>query len=349
MTTESSPLLRAPAAYPASQNADRSGWLIAFGIFDVLVGLSLWLLAAFTVFTVLTAAGNPQLRGQIVSIVPVILLYGGMGTAWIVLGVASAMKRNWARLSLLVIGWAWLVFGVLITLAFALFGSALFQQSARQVPNADPTIWKFALIFTVIFCVIFMVALPLVFVFFYSRPSVKATCTAHVSGYQPSSRPVFLNVLAAWFFFVAASLAWSLITTRRLPVFGVMLPHILSVAYVVASFFVYFFGGWAFLKRRTAGFWVMLTYSVFSLLSMIVTLFVFRDVREMLRLMEFTPAEMEGVEKMAGFMAVFGVFTILLQISLIGVIWWSKRYFTPSQAGTQFSASLPVVSESKSV
>jgi F0F1-type ATP synthase membrane subunit c/vacuolar-type H+-ATPase subunit K len=349
--TPETPCLQPPPApvYVSSPHPDRSGWLIAFGILQVLGGLFFWLMAAFmlamwpSMAKQQAATGRPE-----ISIFPVLFMYGGLGTFWIVMGIASAMKKNWARLTLLVISWAWLGVGVLATIGFALFGSTTFQEAARQTPNADPNAWKVMLVVMVIFSTIFMVALPLVLIFFYSRPSVKATCTWMVAGYRPSSRPLLLNIMAGYYFFAAASTAFSLFTTPRMPVFGIVLPRMLTIAFFLLTAVIHAFGGWAFLKRVVAGWWVMVAYAVFSLLSAMVT-FMLKSPLEVYREMEIPAKTLAQMQRDPAFLVAILTLSIALLAANLVALWWAKRYFGPAAPPPSFSESLPPLPESNPV
>src|SRR5262245_14827909 len=107
--TPETPYLQPPPAPPVhtSQHPDRSGWLIAFGLLHVLFGVFLGLLAAFTAIALTGALKNRPSNQPEISVLPVLFMYGGLGTFWIAMGIASAMKKNWARLTLLVVSGTW--------------------------------------------------------------------------------------------------------------------------------------------------------------------------------------------------------------------------------------------------
>ena len=94
---------------------DRKAGLVFFGMLQITVGGIVGLLALFQTLmitgagSIMEEAGAPSVTG---------LVWFAMGfllpaaAAFIALGVGSIMARRWARALSLVVGWIWLVYGI---------------------------------------------------------------------------------------------------------------------------------------------------------------------------------------------------------------------------------------------
>jgi hypothetical protein len=157
------------------QHIDRRGWLVFFGVAEMLLG-ALFLAAA----AVLLAGGPPP--GEFAE--------GSFPTAYfsafylilagffIAMGIGSAAVRQWARTVMTAASWFWLITG---TLAF--FGAAVLLP--RALPEFFPpggVEYQAVMGTVVVFAFLFLVAAPLALVLFYSGKHVKATFTRRHPG-----------------------------------------------------------------------------------------------------------------------------------------------------------------------
>jgi hypothetical protein len=151
---------------------DRSGGLVAFGILELLFGL-----ACLGFVALLFLAGPPpNSPSPRPNIVPAALTYLVLAVVFFFLGVGSIRVRRWARTLSLIVGWFWLLVGVVGGVFLIFFMPRLFAALPRA--HAQPgaraaatgclaTVWG-----------IFLVLLPIGFVLFYGSRNVRATCEA---------------------------------------------------------------------------------------------------------------------------------------------------------------------------
>jgi len=169
-----------PAPYP-----DRRGWLIAFGVVEILIAAVSLLVLALEVFAMLSL--NPENLPQHGSLSPTAALaigavfYGLSAALFLTVGVGSIRRENWARITMLVVSGLWLGLGVLGTLIVGLMLRKVQQQMIVLEGSYLPASALFGAVGFV------MIVMPAVFLIFYSRNSVKAACYGrkHFSPTEP--------------------------------------------------------------------------------------------------------------------------------------------------------------------
>jgi hypothetical protein len=150
------------------QFIDRRGWLIFFGIAEMLLG------AVFLVAAVTLGIGGPP-SGELTDnsfpvgyFVVFYLLFAGFFFA---MGIGSAAVRSWARSIMVTASWFWLMSG---TLAF--FGAAvLLPRALPEFFTVGSVEYGSVLGTIIVLALLFLVAAPLILVLFYSGKNVKAT------------------------------------------------------------------------------------------------------------------------------------------------------------------------------
>jgi hypothetical protein len=314
---------------PEPQSKDRRGWLIAFGVIEILLAAVALLFAVFTALVLRPQGPTPAqpsgiTTGSILFAVSIYLLVGGV---LLLLGIGSCLARNWARIGMIVVSSFWLAFGLVASLLVLLVFPAslqMAQQQGRELPAG------FALGFTVVFFLItsvFLVALPAIFLFFYTRKSVRETCMAR-SGYAPgaSSRPVAVWLLLANYGVAFLAIPYLLFFGRNHLVFGVVLPrpatiavHLVSLA-VVALILL-----WLYQCRRR-GWMLALGYQLFWLVSYCVTILMYPDMTQAYLEMGYSPAEVAGMG--AGRVLLLTQLVMLIFAGAVtGLIAYAGRYF----------------------
>lgn len=107
-----------------------------------------------------------------------------LGGIFAAAGIGSIQARNWARILMIVLSSLWLAFGTLGTVGVIVIMPLMMRQQEtilRQNPAAQagqlpPNFMTIIMVISIIFQVFIMVLLPLIFLLFYTRKNVKATC-----------------------------------------------------------------------------------------------------------------------------------------------------------------------------
>lgn len=209
-----------PVALP-----DRSTGLLVFGILTILLGGICGLVVVFLFASQAMIQRDPALAD------PRALWYSGifylgLSVAFVWLGIGSILARRWARALLVVLCGSWTAIGLVSLAAMAVVMPGIL--SSTPSPNgpmtsaAVTTILAISLTFS---AVIFLI-IPGGWTFFYSRPSVRATCETRDPVTRWTDRcPLPVLAVVLWVAFgVPAFLAAPLAGMAVLPLFG----HILT-------------------------------------------------------------------------------------------------------------------------
>jgi hypothetical protein len=310
-----------------SQLPDRSGFLIAFGIIEALIGL-------FFILIIVMMAG---MRGMIANapnakdlppnfMLSIVMVYGTMAAVFFVMALGSILRRNWGRIFALIVSWFWLGVGVI-----AVLGSALIMpQTMRTMPQAPnaPQVNVGAVVgIAIIIMTIFMVAMPLLFVIFYSRPSVKATCLRG-SGITESKFPGVIAALMAWYGLSFIAMFYSLASSKLSPLFGIVLPFWASKAYVITVILLLGYIVYGLHKRERLAWNVALGFTLFTGLSWLVTMYA-GDLMDTYRRMGMTERELESFTRMPAIMGFIKAVSFASLLGQLALLWFAKKYFDP--------------------
>lgn len=171
MTT---PPVVAPPTVVAPQEPDRSGWLIGFGIFELLIACMIFGVLAILLLSLLITTRIPNHQAMpIRMVIQAVMTYVGIFAFFIVMGIGSIKARRWARSLMVAVSWLWLIGGVFGILMYAYMLPRALRQTGPELPQSV------ALIMTVIMLVFMfgaLVLLPGIMLIFYRSQSVKATC-----------------------------------------------------------------------------------------------------------------------------------------------------------------------------
>lgn len=324
MTTPQPPL---PPTAP--EHPDRSGFLIAFGVLETLIGIFFLVIIAFMGAMRGMIANAPNAKDMPPNIMlSVIVVYGGLAAVFFAMAVGSFARRNWGRILCLVISWLWLGCGALgVLLSAVVMPQAL--RNTPQPPNAPPMNLGAVMAVMVTMMMIFMVALPLVFVLFYSRPSVKATCIRN-SGGKPSNFPAVVGVLIAWYGVTALSTLFVLMRPRGSMFMGIVIGPVAAKIYAVVVIALCVYLIYAFYKREPMGWKAAVGFAVFSFLSTALAFFV-GDTIAKYRQMGMTEQELEGITRAPMMMPLIKVFTLIFGAVHLVLLIVAKKYFVSTR------------------
>jgi hypothetical protein len=154
---------------------DRKVGLVLFGILWILFGLGQGGMALLMIVgAVAGAAGSQAGALPMRMMVPIALLYLGIGAGFITLGIGSIMLRRWARALILALSWMWLITGVLsVTVLLVLMPKMLDSLPPEQAAVKPFMIGCMAVTFG-----LFFILVPGLAILFYRGRNVKATVEA---------------------------------------------------------------------------------------------------------------------------------------------------------------------------
>lgn len=317
---------------------DRGGWLVAFGVFEILLGTSSLLMGAFALMSLQFSRPSPATGVpagvHTAGIAFVAGFYVVIAAFFVVAGIGSILRRNWARILMLIGSSVWLLFGVLGTLFFFfLFPKIVAVQ--HPVPPSAQHVQRVVMGGMVLMAVVFGILLPLAFLIFYSRRSVKATCLARegtLAVVDASSRklPVPVIVLIIWEATAAVS-AWVVIFSpmQVTSLFGYIVRGWPVIALMLAFSVLSAASAWLIYKMQLAGWTIALWKLLFFGASAGVSL----ATGSMSRLfveMSQTQAQEQFAQWFPQFLTVIMVASLVLCAAYLVLLIYSRRFFLPA-------------------
>jgi len=320
-------------ATPTTPYPDRRGWLIAFGVIEILIAVFSLLVLVLEVFAVLSL--HPESLPQQGSISPTAAMvigavfYGVIAALFLTVGVGSIRCENWARITMLVVSGLWLGFGILGTLMISL----MLPTILRQQPGI--ALESRHLVVTVMFGVMgfFMILLPAVFLIFYSRKSVKATCLKAEHGPAPAGTevpraktPVAVVVLAVWLGLGAlAVVAYPI--ARATVVFGRVLHGPPALGVLLASSVLSGYAAWSIYRRRFVGWALALFIVVFGSASWVTTI-ARHSLLDLNREMGLNEQQMRIYQQFPLMLTIMETVSLVVLVGLLVFILYCKKYFS---------------------
>ncbi|MBZ5671609.1 MAG: hypothetical protein LAO04_18010 [Acidobacteriia bacterium] len=326
-----------PASVPVAYKS-RRGWLIAFGVTEILVACFFLLLILLTLIVFrMPSTHKPPPQTPISSAVLMAIAgvqYGIIAGVFLIAGIGSIRCRNWARILMLAVSGFWLVIGVLSTVVLAVFLPTIREQAGVPPPEGLDVVYMSI----ITLMVIVMVLLPVVFLFFYSRKSVRATCLAQAARHvlpplagavQTSSPPIPVLILALWSA-VAGVGAVAYLVMRVAIVFGVVLHGIAAFSVMLTSSALFAYSAWSIYRQKLIGWKIALFNAGFWMFSMLVTFARHPDPEKLYREMGNSEALQmyQQIPQLSYF--VFSMCTLIM-IALLVLLVYTRKFFHPEQ------------------
>ncbi|HLP78029.1 MAG TPA: hypothetical protein VK327_14055 [Candidatus Paceibacterota bacterium] len=317
---------------PLPDYKDRSTGLLVFGILTLLLGC----FAGLFVLLMLGQTRMPRPEGSppanLLGILLVIGIYGGLAASLIWLGIGSIKARRWARALLLIFSWSWLIMGVLMTAIMPFVMSKVFANLPSNTKTGQPAMPPGAvtgiIIGMTLFFLVGFVLLPAVWVFFYNSRHVKATCEAR----DPVKRwtdacplPVLAFCLWTWLA-VPMMLLMPLTGQAVMPFFGMFITGFPAALFCLVVAAVWGMSGWWLYRLDARGWWLILAAMILFMVSALLT-YAHHDIREMYQLQGLPQAQIDQIEKMGLLTGNrMGWFTALFSLPFLGYLLFIKKY-----------------------
>jgi hypothetical protein len=161
-----------------TDSVDRSGRLTLFGSLAILLGaLALLLAVAQSILPSVApaATGDPDWRTTLAGL----LLYTTIGALLVWLGVGSLRRRRWVPPLMRIVGWTWLIGGLIgLAMTWTMLDGLIALATAHggELPAVVEMLVRVFLVGSVAG---FGVALPALFVWVYSDRALARTCERH--------------------------------------------------------------------------------------------------------------------------------------------------------------------------
>jgi hypothetical protein len=325
-----------PVAVPVLYKS-RRGWLIAFGVIEILMGCAFLLMILFSAFIFLgpvAAKMPPNAFSPPVLMAIVGFQYGLMAAVFFTGGIGSIRCKNWARIFMLVVSGLWLGFGLLTTVAMAFMFPIIMRQQPGKVA---PSVQHIVIVGTITFMTVLGVLLPAIFLFFYSRKSVRATClapkgaqvgTPAAEGTPAPGFPVPLAILGVWQALGTVSVL-AILFMRMVIVFGVVLHGAAAVLVLLTYSVLSGYAAWAIFRQQLIGWQIALFNAGFWTISMLVTYLWHPDMLQLYREMGLNAQALHMYEQTPQLLAVIWVGTIVVMTVLLVFLLYTRKFFPP--------------------
>lgn len=277
---------------------DRKVGLVVFGIFTILAGAFCALFVPLMIFAPKAAGGTTNFPALFLGAG----LYGTLAVALIWLGIGSVLAKRWARALLLIVSWGVLIMGVFAIGFMAFMAPNFLTNIQANLPAGQPklpgAVETGMLVFMFGFLGIFFLVLPGIWVFFYGRKSVKATCEARDPVVRWTDRcPLPVLALSLMLAFGGLMMAVSIVSMNGVfPLFGMLLhgPAGIVAGMLVAVFWLYLARA---VYRLSTGSWLLtfLTMAVFSISGFIT--YSRHSMMEFYQLAGYSPEMMEQIRR----------------------------------------------------
>ena len=291
-------IVQPPVPTPALP--DRSTRLMLFGIFQIVLGclcglIGLMMVVIFTIGPLAKAPHGEAIHAQ--SMIPGIALYLVLAVAFIWLGIGSIRARRWAWALTVILSWLWLIQGVIAITAFVLFVgpmmSASIAQQAKVPPQARVMIQ--VTVGAVMACI--YILLPAIFVIFYHRESVRATCQRRDPQVRWTDRcPLPAPALSVVMAFSVVSMPSAAVYGPVIPLFGVFLSGAAAAAAMLLITLALVYLGWGAYRLYMHAWWGTLLLGLAGTLNVAVT-FLRSDLMKMYEQMRMPAAQLEIIRK----------------------------------------------------
>ncbi len=317
---------------------DRSTRLKLFGIFQIVLGglCGLGVLSSLAMATAHLAGLTPQSPESEAmtagTMIPSIVFSLMLAVAFIWLGVGSIRARRWAWTLTVLLSWMWLITGAIGFVGFMLFAGPMMSASLDQQAKITPQVNVVFQIITNAIMACIYILLPGIFLIFYHRKSVLATCQRRDPQIRWTDRcpmPVLaISILQAYL-----TVTWmptAAINGWVIPVFGIILSGVAGAAVILLLTLVNACLAWGTYRLQMAAWWGILLLNIAGILSAVVT-FSQMDLMEMYEKMHTPEAQLAMMRKseMIEMMSSPLAFSMILVswIGLLGYLLYVRRYF----------------------
>jgi hypothetical protein len=312
---------------PRAGSPDRRTAITFFGVLQILLGLLFVGMALLIPVALTVTARSLNQDVDYLAALPSILVYLLLGATLGTLGVGSMRARRWARNLTLVLGWAWLLGGILSLLGLAWILPGLLRQM-REIQGVPASTQRAVIGIVLAIGSVFLFFIPGVLVLFYRASSVKATFEAHHREADWSegcpfpvlTSSVWVLVSAVFFFFAP------LRVHGTIPFFGTLLTGLPGALVYLLLAGLWGHAAWGLYHQRMSSFWSVFGSSLVLGVSSIVT-FLRVDPISMYERMGYSADQLEVMRRLSVFNGPgLALFTAVFVVPFLGYLIYLRRY-----------------------
>ncbi len=281
-------------------------------------------------FMLMSMAFAPQGAASAAQMAPAVAIYLFLAVALVTLGIGSMRARRWARTLILVLAWMWLVTGIFSLISMIAIipkWSDMMAAQGQQMPPAAMNAMM-AVMLAIMACI--YILLPTVFILFYRRPDVKATCERRDPVVPWTDRcPMPVLSLSLMLGFATTSVIWSAGNGFVIPFFGLILKGAVGAILILGCSVLCGYLSWATYKMKPAAWWTTVGFFVVAGMSFTIS-FSIISMADLYREMNFPKDQIDMMEQSGALDLPTLIISVISFAALLGYLVWVKKYFNRS-------------------
>jgi hypothetical protein len=307
---------------------DRSNGLFIYGLVQVALGCLAALMVPLMLLSL--AFSPPQGGASAAQMIPAAGIYAIIAVALVWLGVGSLLARRWARALTLVLAWMWLAMGVMTLVVMIVWMPNMSKMLEAQGDQLPPQAMTFVYVVMLGTMGCMYLVLPSIFIVFYQRADVQATCQAKDPCVRWTDRcPLPVLSLSLLLAFASTSILWSAGYGFVTPFFGIVLRGVAGAIFFLGLSVLFGYLAWATYKLKIGAWWASLGVCVLLGLSTLIS-FSRMNLLDFYREMNFPEDQLKIMEDL-------GVFEMNMPLMIgvnfavfVGYLLWVRSYFVES-------------------
>src|SRR6185437_15618371 len=337
--TPNLPLMNMPSDFASAPSyRDRSTGLTIFGIIHILLGGFCALMCPLALFGLMMSRKISGISTPMASQYLGVLWYAFLAAIFITLGIGSIQARRWAHALSLILSYIWLIGGSLVVVLLTAIMPVAIRTAMHQGGSKEVSAGAMAVILTIgiAFAALFLIALPIAFLVFYSKQDVRETCRQRDPVERWTDRcPLPVLAMSLLFAFTAFYYLATGVAKPLFPFFGVYLTGMRGTIgfLLIAALEAYF--ARAFFKLKPTGWWVAVLTRGLLLTSAVVTA-TRTSLMDAYVKMGMSSRELQQLNSnpLAHSKAIL-FFGLSFSLIFFGYLLWLKKYFKNPNAGQE--------------
>jgi hypothetical protein len=325
---------------PSAPPGVRPGWILFFGILEILIAGLCALMAAGMMALALFGGGALKAAGTggAPAMVFPTLFYGAIALLLLLGGAGTLARRRWARILMMVVASFWLIFGLLGGATILAMIPVILSETAkggRTLPaGVSAAVWLLVGGGTLFFGVF----LPGSLLLFYTRRNVKAAFEARDPEESSAGKlPLPVAILAVWIGIGAVASVCSA-PYRIVVLFGFVFSGPVAVIIVLVGAAIQGFFVWRIGRREAPIWWAILLYYSLQGISATVSVMggsmdeVFRRIGTMAVVDPSQRPFFEWMQSWTPWMI------LVSQALFLAFVVFTRRYFGPGESARRLAA-----------
>jgi hypothetical protein len=304
---------------------DRKKWLVAFGVFEIIIG-SLFALILIG-FIITTNLHNNSLQPMSMKMQVFVCLFYLFLSVWFIwMGIGSIKARRWARAFILVTSWIWLISGISGMIFMMLFMPDIVGNMVQtgKISEDMALSIKYAILWINSFLLIIM---PGVFVLFYGSKNVKATCEFR----NPQQGWLDKHPLPVLAISIMSSLAAGMILLRgfygwSMMFFGFILSGMAGAGVSLVAVLLLFYVAWGAYKLNMKAWWCAVLMTIVRTISVTIT-YLYADIWKMYEKMNLSEQQLEAMKKYMMSSSTSILLAVVWGFVALGYLLYVRKYF----------------------